>query len=202
MNPHKHSELSVKRRGGVIADYYPLHSLMDATKELCSDNRHRILHNHWGIRTVMIPIFGATIDTENKQVNVKDLLEQDHILPDYRGKFIPTLNDFVEAIDDIPDIEKKIELSFQKYKSHQEIVNLLLSPLHITGQLKSLLITHNSWFMLKILPMIFKDLPIEVTEHPIPVSELFQNMNFPLWMDNGMDYPKSTEKLPKVIEKI
>lgn len=201
MNPYKHAELSVKRRGGAIQDYYEIHSFMDSTKELCSDNRHRILHNHWGIRKVIIPIFGPVIKLENKTVNVKDLLEQDHILPDYRGRFIPTLNDFVEAIDDLPDLEKKIELSFQKYKANPAVVDLLLSPLQITGQLKSLLITHNSWFMLKILPMIFKEIPVDLSTHHLPVSELFQNMNFRSWMDNGMTYPKSANKLPKIKEK-
>jgi len=49
MNAHLHAELSVKRRGGQISDYYAIHSSLDATKELCSDNRHRILHNLWGV---------------------------------------------------------------------------------------------------------------------------------------------------------
>jgi len=55
MNAYKHAEISVKKRGGKIEDYYPIHFFMDSTKELCSDNRHRILHNLWGIRRVIIP---------------------------------------------------------------------------------------------------------------------------------------------------
>lgn len=40
MNPLDHSKISVKRRGGIIEDYYPIHFFLDSTKELCSDNRH------------------------------------------------------------------------------------------------------------------------------------------------------------------
>lgn len=75
MNPLIHSEISAKRRGGKIEDYYAIHSFMDSTKELCSDHRHRILHNLWGVRRIVIPIFGATLtNSDNKKVCVKDIV--------------------------------------------------------------------------------------------------------------------------------
>lgn len=66
MNPATHSRISVAKRKGKFEDYYPIHFFMDATKELCSDNRHRILHNLWGIRRVIIPIFGHNINEKIK----------------------------------------------------------------------------------------------------------------------------------------
>ena len=194
MNAYLHSEISVKRRGGKIEDYLTLHDFMDSTKELCSDNRHRILHTMWGIKRVVVPIFGHYFEnSDGKIVNVKDICEQDHILPDYRNKFIPTLSDFVEAIDSSENDLKNISAFFEEYKNDKEVSELLLSPLNNTGQLKSLLITHNSWFINEIVPKIFKrDVSLKLFR--ISPSDFFNRMNFKLWMDNGLEYPKSATK--------
>ena len=77
MNPYKHAEISVKHRGGKIDDYYPIHAFMDSTKELCSDNRHRILHNLWGVRRVIIPLFGHTItNSDGKTIVLKTFVSK------------------------------------------------------------------------------------------------------------------------------
>jgi len=191
MNSVIHSQISVKRRGGDIEDYLPIHDFIDSTKELCSDNRHRILHTMWGIRRVIIPIFGHTIiNSDNKAINVKDLCEQDHILPDYQNRFIPTLSDFVSAIDK----SKLNDFDFVKfaksYETDKELYNLLLSPLANTGNTASLLVTHNSWFINEIVPKILKR-KIEIRNFDISPDDLFNNMNFKLWMDNGSAYPES-----------
>lgn len=191
MNPVKHANISVKKRGGHIDDYLPIHSFMDSTKELCSDNRHRILHTHWGISRVIIPIFGHTItNSEGRAINVKDICEQDHILPDYGNRFIPTLADFVREIEmDKINAQDIIEFS-QPYRKQKELMNLLLSPLHVTGVKVSLLITHNSWFMNEIIPKIM-DKEAEIRDFKLSPSILFNNMRFQLWMDNGKGLPKS-----------
>jgi hypothetical protein len=198
MNPALHAEISVKKRGGVLEDYYPIHAFMDCTKDLCSDNRHRILHTMWGIQQVVVPIFGHTIvNADGKKVNVKDMCEQDHILPDYQNRFIPTLADFVAAIDDAvmtPAIQKNIETCFALYKNDAAIADILLSPLALTGSLKSLLLTHNSWFLNFILPKISKK-PLEIRDFGLSPSVFYNAMTFDLWMDNGSAYPKSAEKL-------
>lgn len=201
MNPYKHSEISVNKRGGKIEDYYPIHSFMDSTKELCSDNRHRILHNLWGVRRIIIPIFGYSItNSEGKVVNVKDICEQDHILPDFRNKFIPTLQDFVDSMQLKDDkFLYTIENIAKKYQNNGKISELLLSPLILTGELKSLLITHNSWFINEIIPAIFNE-KIEITNDlPSPFS-IFENMRFRLWMDNGLGYPKSASAIENIIK--
>ena len=191
MNSIVHSQISVRRRGGKIEDYLPIHDFIDSTKELCSDNRHRILHTMWGIRRVIVPIFGhSIINSDNKTVNVKDLCEQDHILPDYQNKFIPTLSDFVSSINKsvIDDLEfDRFSIS---YKRDQELYELLMSPLGNTGLKASLVVTHNSWFINEIVPKILKR-EVEIRDFEITPSDLFDNMNFKLWMDNGSTYPES-----------
>lgn len=191
MSPLKHSEISVKRRGGQVDDYYEIHSFMDSTKELCSDNRHRIMHTHWGIRNIIIPIFGKTIlNSDGKEVNVKDLCEQDHILPDYLNKFIPTLNDFVREISLPEEIINEFESIFKEFSNNKDIAKLLLSPLHLTGSKNSLIITHNSWFIGAILPQII-NANFKYNSVKLSGSLMFENMNYRIWMDNGRVYPLS-----------
>lgn len=197
MNAVKHAELSVKRWGGIVDDYYPIHSFMDTTKELCSDNRHRILHTMWGIKRVVIPIFGHSIkNSAGKIINIKDLCELDHILPDYRNKFIPSLMDFVLAIDEneLPlQYQSEIEKLHLKYASDKKVETLLLSPLALTGKMSSLLITHNSWFLNSILPQLF-DNQISLNNFALTPADFFNAMNFEMWMDNGAEYPPSAMK--------
>lgn len=191
MNSIIHSKISVKKRGGKIEDYLPIHDFIDSTKELCSDNRHRILHTMWGIQRVIIPIFGHTIiNSDNKEVNVKDLCEQDHILPDYQNRFIPTLSDFVSSINNELGDKYNFENFATSYQHNKKLMDLLLSPLSNTGIKSSLLITHNSWFINEIVPRVLKK-EVEVKNFDIKPSDLFNNMNFKLWMDNGSSFPDS-----------
>jgi hypothetical protein len=191
MNAVIHSQISVRKRGGKIEDYLAIHDFMDCTKELCSDNRHRILHTMWGIKRVIIPVFGHTIyNSDGKPVNVKDLCEQDHILPDYQNRFIPTLADFVKAIDPKAADRFGFEGFAKTYEDNKVLQELLLSPLANTGHKAALLITHNSWFINEIVPRLFKRKP-EIRNFDITPADLFDNMEFQLWMDNGSDYPDS-----------
>ena len=99
-NPLIHSRNSVKRWGGKIEDYIHLHNKMDCSKGWVSDNRHRVLtHTMFWIKEVMEPIYGLFItNSDGKEVSVKDICEQ-HILEDYRMKFIPTPQDFIENME-------------------------------------------------------------------------------------------------------
>ncbi|MEL6987888.1 MAG: hypothetical protein AAGK97_08665 [Bacteroidota bacterium] len=195
MSPYKHAEISKSRLGGEIDDYIPIHQFMDATKELCSDNRHRIFHNLWAIRQIVIPIFGHTMkNSSGKIVNVKDICEKDHILADYRNRFIPTLGDFVESINEskiFKGYKTSIEQLYKEYDQIPGVAEFLLSPLSITGEFKSLLITHNSWVLNYILPKIFPDCKMSVKEFELNPSLLYNAMDFRLWMDNGIKLPPS-----------
>lgn len=191
MNAVLHSQISVRKRGGKIEDYLAIHDFMDCTKELCSDNRHRILHTMWGIRRVVVPIFGHTlVNSDGKAVNIKDLCEQDHILPDYQNRFIPTLADFVAAIDPSATEGLDFEGFARSYEHDAAMYELLISPLTNTGSRASLLITHNAWFINEIVPRIFQR-KTELRDFAITPSHLFNNMHFRLWMDNGNAYPES-----------
>ncbi len=199
MNAVSHSEISVKKRGGVIEDYYAIHDFMDCTKELCSDNRHRILHTLWGIKRVMIPIFGHTIvNSDGRKVNVKDLCEQDHILPDYQNRFIPNLADFAAAIESEPaEWSAKVNALFTQYKDDQIVSELLLSPLANTGKIASLLFTHNSWFLNEIMPKVLGK-SVVLKDFELSPSDFFDCMRFEPWMDNGIFYPNSAVKLQRL----
>jgi hypothetical protein len=198
MNPVQHALISQKRRGGEVEDYLDIHALIDSTKMLCTDNRHRILHTFWGVQEVIIPIFGHTFtNSAGKAVEVKDLCEKDHLLIDFHHRFIPTLDDFVAAMADIPTqgLAKRLEKFHQDVIQDHTLSSILLSPLSVTGQLKSLLITHNSWFINTILPMMGKS-EAKWIEFDITPAMFFNPMRFELWMDNGVaSLPPSAVKL-------
>ncbi len=204
MNSIMHCRISQRRWGGKMEDYLPIHDFIDSTKSLCSDGRHRILHTLWGINNIIVPIFGHTlINSDGKEINVKDMCERDHLLVDYNKHFIPTLGDFVAAIEasNIPNFAARIEYFHAQYSENDKISALLLSPLAVTGQLKSLLLTHNSWFLNSILPQIFKIKPI-ISDIDLCPADFFNQMRFEYWMDNGMDYPLSAKKLQQLKQKV
>lgn len=156
-----------------------------------------MLHTHWGINSIVVPVFGHTLlNSEGRPINVKDLCERDHLLVDYHHKFIPTLGDFVQALDDceLTGFEKKIEAFHQQHISDETISEIMLSPLAVTGRLHSLLLTHNSWFLNSILPRLSNSRPV-LGPIEIAPSVFFNAMGFESWMDNGLGYPPSAQKL-------
>ncbi|MGK7933602.1 MAG: hypothetical protein AB4041_19520 [Microcystaceae cyanobacterium] len=200
MNSIMHCRISQKSWGGQLEDYYPIHDFIDSTKILCSDSRHRILHTLWGVKTVVIPIFGHTlINSEGKEIDIKDMCERDHLLVDYHHQFIPTLNDFVVALDniEITKLSQKIEQFHRDYVQDPRLSEIMLSPLAVTGQLKSLLFTHNSWFINTIIPKITHKTPV-ITNFSLAPADFFNIMKFEHWMDNGSAYPPSAKQLEKL----
>ena len=199
MNILKHCQISVKRWGGQAEDYIEIHRFIDQTKALCPDMRHRIFHTHWAIDNLVIPIFGESIKNSNgEEVCVRDMCERDHFLVDFHNKFIPTLNDFVSAIDEsrIPDLRKRLDHFYSEYGTHNAIAKLMLSPLAHTGQVKSLLITHNSWFINSIIPQILET-KTTIKDFNINPATLYEAMNLELWMDNGLAFPQSAKQREK-----
>lgn len=122
INPIVHSHNSIKRFGGNEDEdfhkYLAIHKKMDCSKAYFSDNRHRVLTHHmFWVNEVMLPIFGDYIILENtKKVSVKDICEQ-HILEDFRMKFIPSVHDYLSEVEmkrwmqngaGVPDSAKKL----------------------------------------------------------------------------------------------
>lgn len=99
-NPIVHSESSVHHFGGEVNDYLAIHEKMDCSKGWIADNRHRVLtHTMFWIKEVMVPLFGSYItNSEGKKVSVKDICER-HILEDFKMKFIPTPQDFIQEME-------------------------------------------------------------------------------------------------------
>ncbi len=197
MNSIKHAQISARRRGGQPSDYIAIHQFIDNTKNLCSDNRHRIFHTMWAVNEIVLPMFGhVLVNSDGAEVDIKDVCEKDHLLVDFRHRFIPTIGDFVQAIQgELSAAQKQsIEQFHTEFaQSNPAISRLLLSPLAITGQLKSLLLTHNSWFMLDVIPRVTALEPskLPITDFQLSGSAIFEKMAFELWMDNGNDYPPS-----------
>lgn len=208
MNSMKHAQISARRRGGQPSDYLAIHQFIDSTKNLCSDNRHRIFHTMWAVNEIVLPIFGHTlINSDGIEIDIKDVCEKDHLLVDFRHRFIPTISDFVHAMKGelCPSKKQHIEQFHATFaSSHPAVSRLLLSPLAITGQLKSLLLTHNSWFMLEVIPRLpelnagsGQAQPI-IHDFSLSGSGIFHEMAFELWMDNGNDYPPSARLLHRL----
>ncbi len=203
MNATIHAELSVKRRGGYVSDFYTLHDFMDCSKEVEATNKHRMLtHTMFFVKEAMIPIFGSSIHIKGgKPVNTKDMLEQDHIVADYGGKFIPTLTDFVDEIEDHSDDEQIIK-DFQSdnakfFQEHTNVHRTMMTPLYCTGKMKGLFATHNSWFVGIILPRIYPHIKIELKNYNINCAYFFNRMNYRKWMQNGHDVPPSFKQIEK-----
>lgn len=93
MKPLIHAKISVKKYGGVVEDYLPIHNFIDSTKSSMPDIRHRaILHSAFGIFMVE-QVFGVYIkNSTGKDVSVRDLGEE-HVIQDLG--FIPTLEKYL-----------------------------------------------------------------------------------------------------------
>lgn len=100
MIPYIHAESSAKRYGGVPEDYLDIHELMDSTKGAFSNNAHRMItHNSWFVVNILPKVFGhMRVNSDGKRYSVKDVGEY-HILEDFKMRFIPTIQDYLEHLD-------------------------------------------------------------------------------------------------------
>lgn len=96
MKPLIHAKVSVKKYGGRVEDYLPIHDFIDSSKASLPDVRHRaILHSSFGCFLVE-RIFGTYIkNADGKDVSVRDLAEE-HIIQDLG--FIPTVERWLETM--------------------------------------------------------------------------------------------------------
>jgi len=98
-NPLIHSKSSVKRWGGKVEDYLPLHEVIDSPKATMNNNSVRVLtHNTWFAYQIMPKIFGYNIiNSDGKSVDVVDI-SMLHIAEDFRMKFVPTPQDYLQHL--------------------------------------------------------------------------------------------------------
>lgn len=96
--PLIHAQDDVRRWGGDVSDYLPIHDLLDSSKSVIPTSVHRALtHQSWFL-FILEKVFGQFItNSDGRKVSVRDIGEQ-HILMDFRNKFIPTPQDYLANI--------------------------------------------------------------------------------------------------------
>lgn len=122
--PYIHAVSSAKKFGGEWQDYIEIHELMDSSKSVIADNRHRALtHNSWFISTIIPKIFGEVMkrQSDGQLVSSRDIAEQ-HVLEDYRHKFIPSGSDFISRIPFEPWMQNGQEGSPSTYENLQHSI--------------------------------------------------------------------------------
>lgn len=122
--PYIHALSSAKRFGGVPEDYIDIHELMDSSKACVSNNGHRVLtHNSWFVVTILPKVFGhQRRNSDGKAYNVKDVGEY-HILEDYKMRFIPTPQDYLEHLDVQPWMNNGGDVPNRLKNKKQQIIN-------------------------------------------------------------------------------
>jgi hypothetical protein len=92
-----HAQSSVRRFGGNVDDYQPIHEWLDATKEMFCDFRHRALRHHSQGVFEAERLFGNVIcNSDGKLVPTRYIAEQ-HIKEDCGG-IVPSVSDWLSRI--------------------------------------------------------------------------------------------------------
>jgi hypothetical protein len=96
-SPIWHAQSSVKKWGGKVEDYLPIHDWFDATKETFADFRHRALRHHsQGIFEAERVLGHAITNSDGKLVPVRYIAER-HVAEDCGG-YIPTVADWFRNV--------------------------------------------------------------------------------------------------------
>lgn len=91
-----HALSSVRRWGGSVEDYLPIHDWFDCTKAHFADQRHRALRHHSEGIAHMIEIFGPAITTTDGKLIPTRWIGEQHVLED-QGR-IPTVADWLRCM--------------------------------------------------------------------------------------------------------
>jgi hypothetical protein len=99
-HPYHHATASVKKRGGDVSDYLPLHTWFDQSKSVAADFRHRALRNHAERIFMLETVFGPTITLSTGRVIPTRWGGEQHVQQDLG--FIPSFADWMRAIRPLP----------------------------------------------------------------------------------------------------
>jgi hypothetical protein len=96
-NPLIHAKSSMKRWGGSVECYLPIHELLDSPKATMNNNTSRMLtHNIWFCYQIIPKIFGYNItNSDGKSVDTVDIAML-HVAEDFKMRGIPTVQDYLE----------------------------------------------------------------------------------------------------------
>lgn len=91
-----HALSSVRKWGGAVADYLPLHQWFDQSKGIVADPRHRALRHHAEGIFMLETLFGATlVNADGRTVPVR-LVGEQHVREDLGH--IPSFADWARLI--------------------------------------------------------------------------------------------------------
>lgn len=99
MNSYYHAKSCVRRWGGGIDDYLPIHEFIDSSKQVVGDVRHRSIYHHTLGVFLCERIFGKTITVHknSKAVEVPvRLIAEQHILEDLG--WLPSPKDYIDGM--------------------------------------------------------------------------------------------------------
>lgn len=95
-HPYHHALSSVRKWGGSVEDYLPIHSWFDASKKITADFRHRALRHHAEGIFMAETIFGPTVTLSSGRVIPTRWIGEQHVTEDL-GR-IPSFADWVRCI--------------------------------------------------------------------------------------------------------
>ncbi len=91
-----HAQSSVRKFGGSVEDFLPIHNWFDATKEMMGDFRHRALRHHTtGVREC-VEKFGPILTLSTGRQIPTQLVAEQHLIEDFG--YLPTLQDWLNTI--------------------------------------------------------------------------------------------------------
>lgn len=134
-HPAHHAQSSVRKFGGNIQDYFPIHHWFDETKICYAHFFHRALRHHTeGIKMAEKKFKNNIINSDNKSVSVLQIGQQ-HIIEDCT--FIPSPDDWLKAT-------KKQSIPI---KNKESVTEYLIKYLSIkTTEDIQILLTLVDWF--------------------------------------------------------
>lgn len=107
--PYHHALSSVRRWGGTVDDYIPLHQWFDQSKEIIADWRHRAMRHHAQGIFELERTFGTTITLSTGRVVPTRLIGEQHVKEDFGG-FIPSFADWARSISREPWMGKQARI--------------------------------------------------------------------------------------------
>jgi hypothetical protein len=110
-HPYHHAISSVRKWGGDVTDYLPIHTWFDESKKIVADFRHRALRHHAEGIFMAETIFGATLKLSTGLIIPTRWIGEQHVREDL-GR-IPSFSDWVKAIRPEPWMGRAEKLSEQ-----------------------------------------------------------------------------------------
>ena len=96
-HPYHHATSSVRKWGGRVEDYQPLHDWFDEHKAHFADFRYRAMRHHSAGIFECERVFGTTISNSAGRVVPVRLIGEQHCQEDFNGR-IPTLADWFRCL--------------------------------------------------------------------------------------------------------